>query len=430
MRGRTRRFSPAGTLLFAACVSFASACSPGGDRAPTDANTGVLTGADVLVRDDFEEIRGMRVGLIANHTATVGGEHLADLIHRSPAVELGALFGPEHGLRGENAAGDRIDDGVDDATGAPVYSLYGETRRPTDGMLEGIDALVFDIQDVGARFYTYISTMGLAMQSAAEHSIPFYVLDRPNPLGGEVMEGFVLDTSLVSFVGRYPIPQRHGLTVGEIAAMIRGEKWLPSVDSVRLRVIGMEGWSRSMLWPDTGRDWVPPSPNLPTFESALVYPGSALLEATSASEGRGTPVPFLTVGAPWMQARSVIAGLPEASTAGLALTPGLVTPVDIPGKAINPKFEGVPIEMIRIEVVRPGDVRAVEFGVDLVRTIYDLAPDSVRGDFFNGRWLRLLSGTDRLQAMIESGRSAASIRSEWEPGLRAFEALRRPYLLY
>lgn len=416
-------------LLLTALLAGACSSSPeDGDAADDPAP--VITGADRLVEDGFAPLDGLSVGLIANHTAVASGRHLADLLHEAESVELAALFGPEHGLRGEAAAGEEVDDGIDDATGAPVYSLYGDTRRPTEEMLGGIDALVFDIQDVGARFYTYISTMGLAMQSAAEEGIPFYVLDRPNPLGGEVMEGFVLDTTFTSFVGRYPIPQRHGLTVGEIARMIRGEGWLPSMDSLDLHVIPVSGWTRSMLWPDTGIEWIPPSPNLPSFESALVYPGTALFEATSASEGRGTPAPFLTIGAPWMSADSVIVRLPFGAVAGLRLVAARTTPVDLPGKAVNPKFEGTPIEAIGIEVRSPEDVRAVEFGIDLVRIMYESAPDSIRMDFFNERWMALLAGTDRLQGMIQSGRTARSIRSEWEGELAAFQELREPYLLY
>ncbi|NNF03504.1 MAG: DUF1343 domain-containing protein, partial [Rhodothermales bacterium] len=387
-----------GIALLALAACFAGAgCAPSEDDSPVDTRAdAVLTGADVLVRDGFRQLDGLSIGLIANHTAVSGGRHLADLIHEAPNVELAALFGPEHGLRGQAAAGEQVADGIDDATGAPVYSLYGDTRRPTPEMLEGVDALVFDIQDVGARFYTYISTMGLAMQSATENGIPFYVLDRPNPLGGEVMEGFVLDTTHTSFVGLYPIPQRHGMTVGEIAGMIRGQAWLPAVDSVELHVVPMSGWTRSTLWPETGLDWLPPSPNLPSFESALVYPGTALFEATTASEGRGTPSPFLTVGAPWLPADSVLARLPVESIEGLRLVAGRATPVELPGKAVNPKFEGQPMEAIVIEVRSPGSVRAVEFGIDLVRTVYESAPDSVRQAFFNERWLTLLSGTDRL----------------------------------
>ena len=195
------------------------------------------TGAQTLVANDFDALAGQRVGLIVNHTARVDTAHLIDRIHRAPNVEIGALFGPEHGLRGTADAGEKVADGVDDRTGAPIYSLYGANRQPTAAQLEGLDALVFDIQDVGARFYTYISTMGLAMQAAAESDVPFIVLDRPNPLGGDYVSGFVREPEQESFVGQYPIPIAHGMTVGELARMIQGEAMLPGLESLDLRVV-------------------------------------------------------------------------------------------------------------------------------------------------------------------------------------------------
>ena len=236
------------------------------------------------------------VGLVVNHTALVGDEHLINLVHAAPNVRVGAIFGPEHGLRGKAEDGEAVSDGKDLLTGAPVYSLYGATRKPTSTMLAGLDVLIFDIQDVGARFYTFISTMGLSMQAAAEAGIPFIVLDRPNPLSGAYVSGFVLESEQESFVGQYAIPIAHGLTVGELAMMIQGEGLMPSLESLALEVVSMEGWDRSMQWPDTGRPWVATSPNIPRFDNALVYPGTCFFEATSASEGRGTLTPFLQVG--------------------------------------------------------------------------------------------------------------------------------------
>jgi Uncharacterized protein conserved in bacteria len=244
----------------------------------------VRTGAEVLAADDFSELAGKEIGLIVNHTARVDTAHLIDRVDRSPAVELGALFGPEHGLRGTAGAGEAVADGRDEKTGAPVYSLYGETRRPTPKELEGLDALVFDVQDVGARFYTYITTMGLAMQAAAEADLEFVVLDRPNPLGGTYVSGFMLTPEHQSFVGRYPIPVAHGMTVGELARMIKGEAMLPGLDDLELTVVEMEGWTRNLRWPGTKRDWVPPSPNLPTWETALVYPGMCFFEGVRVNE--------------------------------------------------------------------------------------------------------------------------------------------------
>jgi len=390
------------------------------------ATTSVLTGADLLVQSDFEAVRGKNVGLIVNHTSRVGETHLIDLVSTSPSVNLVALFGPEHGIRGDEDAGAKIEDGLDDATGVPVYSLYGTNRRPTPEMMQGVDALVFDIQDVGARFYTFISTLGLSMQSAAESGASFYVLDRPNPLGGNEMEGFVLDTAYTSFVGQYPIPIRHGLTVGELAKMIQGEKWLPGLDSLDLHVISMQNWTREMLWPSTGLAWIPPSPNLPTFETALLYPGTCFFEATTASEGRGTDLPFLTVGAPWMDASSVSKpGFP-----GLVLVPGQTTPTERPGKSSSPKWKDTLIQSISIGIDDASKVRPVSTGLELVGRMVATSPDSVQKGLINERWLQLLGGTDRLKSMVESGYSGTQFQDAWESEIAAFALQRSAYLMY
>src|SRR5262245_2201020 len=248
------------------CTSAMARPSSSQSAAPTQP---IATGAEVLEASGFAALAGKRVGLITNHTGLVRGEHLADLLHKAPNVKLTAIFAPEHGFRGTAEAGAKVRDNVDAKTGVPVFSLYGASRKPTPQMLRNVDVLVFDIQDVGARFYTYIATMGLAMQAAAAARIPFLVLDRPNPLGGDYVSGFVLEPALRSFVGQYPIPIVHGLTVGELARMIQGEKWLEGLDTLELSLVQMRGWRRSMRWPQTGRTWVATSPNIPTFEAAL-----------------------------------------------------------------------------------------------------------------------------------------------------------------
>ena len=392
----------------------------------SDLTSTVLNGADVLVQSDFEVVRGKKIGLIVNHTSRVGETHLIDIISSSTSVELVALFGPEHGIRGDEDAGAKIEDGIDDATGVPVYSLYGANRRPTPDMLKGVDALVFDIQDVGARFYTFISTLGLSMQSAAEADISFYVLDRPNPLGGKEIEGFVLDTTYTSFVGQYPIPIRHGLTVGELAKMIQGEKWLPGLESLDLHVIAMKEWTRDMLWPETGLAWIPPSPNLPTFETALMYPGTCFFEATSASEGRGTDLPFLTVGAPWMDAVAVS----HSGILGLRLIPGQTTPTERPGKSSSPKWKDVQINSVSIEITEPKNVQPVSAGLELISRMYSSSTDSVQKGLFNEKWILLLGGNADLSELIKQGTSAKQFRTSWATELAEFEKLRSPYLLY
>lgn len=414
-----------------------SACDlPGGraDGASSDAAIRppalVSTGADVLVASGFEALDGMRVGLVVNHTARSEGRHLIDWIHEAPNVELGALFGPEHGIRGDEDAGAKIEDGIDDATGVPVYSLYGQIRRPTPEMMAGLDGLVFDIQDVGARFYTFISTMGLSMQSAAEAGVPFIVLDRPNPLGGEHVEGAIRGDSLVSFVSQYPIPVRHGLTVGELARMIKGEGWLPGLENLDLRVVEMEGWERSMFWPETGLEWIAPSPNLPSFEAALAYPGTCFFEATTASEGRGTSEPFLTVGAPWLDAETLAAELHEWGTPGLRITAGRTTPISIPGASTNPKWQDTEIGSLHIEITDPDSVSAAATGLDIVARMYRMAPDDVKAEFFRERWMALLSGSPETLDRVKGGMDREAWEWTWEADTEAFRAQRKPYLLY
>ena len=257
----------------------------------------VRPGIEVLLSDSIALVRGRRVGLITNHTGRDrSGTPSIDLLAGHPEVELVALYSPEHGIRGSAEAGVRVAGSVDERTGLPVHSLYGETRTPTAEMLEGVEVLLFDIQDVGARYYTYLSTMALAMEAAGEHGIPFVVLDRPNPIGGDPVQGNVLDPGFASFVGLYPIPMRHGLTAGEFARMAVGEFGV----QVELSVAVADGWRRTMPFEDTGIPWIAPSPNMPSVESALHYPGTCLFEGTPISVGRGTDRAFQLVGAPWL----------------------------------------------------------------------------------------------------------------------------------
>ncbi len=410
---------------------------------PVQADT-VRTGAQRLADAEFAALDGMRIGLVTNQTATVdtddgGPPHLIDRLADAPNVELAALFGPEHGLRGEAEAGAAVAGGVDAHTGVPVYSLYGSGKKPPPNALAGLDALVFDVQDVGARFYTYISTMGYAMQAAAEAGFPFVLLDRPNPLGGDVVDGFVREDSLTSFVGLHPIPVQHGLTVGELARMIQGERWLPGLDSLDLRVIPMTGWRRAMRWPATGLPFVPTSPNIPDFVTALVYPGMALLEGTTASEGRGTDAPFLTVGAAWADAEALADTLNARGLPGVRFEPARFVPRSIPGRAASPKGEGVEQRGVRLVVTDAQAVRPVEVGVQLLHALYRqqraqayFGPGPFEQDttVFLPGWLAKLAGTPRLQRMLEAGARPAQIIAAWTDEVAAFEAARRPYLLY
>ena len=260
----------------------------------------VRTGLDVLIEDHPNYLRGRSIGLVTNHTGiTKNNEKNYELFQTNSAISLKRIFAPEHGFYGEASAGAKVDYDGENTSGPEIISLYGKTRKPTKEMLDGIDLIIYDIQDVGARFYTYISTLGLVMEAAGEYGIDVMVLDRPNPIGGEIIEGAILDTAFKSFVGYYPIPIRYALTVGELSQMAIQEGWLTS-SPPNLTIVKMDGWERKMFYDDTNLPWVPPSPNIPDLETAIIYPGMCLYEATNVSEGRGTNNPFKQIGAPWM----------------------------------------------------------------------------------------------------------------------------------
>lgn len=424
-------------MRLACLLAFAlllTACDPpaaeNSDAEPAE-SADVRTGAQVLADGGFAELAGKRVGLVVNHTALVDTTHLADLLHAADAVTVSAIFGPEHGFRGDADAGAKIDDGTDPRTGVPVYSLYGQTRKPTADMLADVDVLAFDIQDIGARFYTYISTMGLAMQAAAEQGIPFVVLDRPNPLGGEHVEGFLRAEGFESFVGQYPIPITHGMTVGELARMIKGEGLMSGLADLDLRVVEMEGWTRATMWPETGLDWVPPSPNIPTFETALVYAGTCFFEATpTVSEGRGTRTPFTLVGAPWADSDALVATLDAADLPGARFEAAAYTPVSIEGMSSSPKLEGQALSGLRIGVTDVDAYDPVRTGIHILHAFYQQADEATRADFFNTRWMGLLSGSARTEELFAEGASPEAIVAAWQDETQAFRTARTPYLLY
>jgi uncharacterized protein YbbC (DUF1343 family) len=391
----------------------------------------VVVGAEVLLANRFAPLAGKRVGLIANQTSLANGTHLADLLKAAPGVTLAAIFAPEHGLRGAAEAGASVGHSVDAKTGVPVWSLYGRTRKPTPAMLRGIDALVFDVQDIGARFYTYISTLGLAMQAAAAAKIPFIVLDRPNPLGGDYVAGFVLEGSLRSFVGQYPIPIVHGLTVGEIARMIKGEGWLDGLQRLDLEVVGIENWQRAMRWPETQLPWVPTSPNIPTFQSALLYPGIGLVGETNVNEGRGTATPFGVFGAPWLAAPRLIERLERAQFAGVRFEAASYVPVSIPGAAKHPRFVGKPVSGVRLLVTDAARVEPLEIGVHVLAALAaEARASNVRRLIANVAMFHALAGTKRLYRMLLEGREASAIVAAWRDEVETFKVRRAKYLLY
>ena len=340
-----------------------------------------------------------------------------------------ALYGPEHGIRGDADAGALQQDGTDRSTGVKVFSIYGRDRAPTDAMMEGVDVLVFDVQDVGSRYYTYISSMGLSMQSAARKGIPFVVLDRPNPLGGTYVAGFTLQPPQRSFVGQFEIPQVHGLTVGELARMLKGERLVSGLENLDLRIVQAEGWQRTMRWPQYGGAWVPPSPNVPSYDAALVYGGTTLFEGTEASEGRGTRTPFLRLGAPWARGAALAATLNARRLPGVRFTAASFTPVAIVGMSSEPKLKDVPVQGVDIEVTDASAVRPTELGVYVLYDFLQQAPNKTaffaRPDFFDR-----LTGTPRMREMFVAGATPEQIIAAYGPDVARFEAARRPYLLY
>lgn len=387
----------------------------------------VLTGLDVMKSMGFKPLLGKRVGIVTNHTAlTREGEHLVDLLAAAEGVTVAAIYAPEHGFRGNTEGGGTIQDGIDTQTGIRIYSLYGPNREPNAEMLQEIDILVYDIQDVGARFYTYISTMGYVLQAGARYDIPVMILDRPNPLGRKT-GGNVLDPGFESFVGRYPIPIRYGLTIGELARMIIGERMLEDVETVSLHVVECEGWNGE-YWQNTDLSWVAPSPNMRNTNETLTYPGLCLLEGVGISEGRGTEEPFEVVGTPYFNSELMIKELEKTGLQGFNLEPVKYTPVDMPGVAMNPIFEGEEVQGMRIQVTDPELFQPVEFLIHLLVTAKRHYPDKFS-------WRRStgpdrLWGGDYLRLMIDANNSAEEIISMYQEELTDYTNTCSKYFIY
>ncbi|MDZ7756394.1 MAG: DUF1343 domain-containing protein [Rhodohalobacter sp.] len=379
----------------------------------------IKSGAEVLLDEHLEELKGRKVGLIMNPTSRVDGVHMLDTL-LSLGVNVRALYAAEHGFRGEAGAGEVIEDGVDQTTGLPVFSLYGTSKKPTPEMLEDVDLLLFDLPDMGVRFYTYSATMGLVLEAAWENKKEVWVLDRPNPLGGDYVAGWTLQDEYKSFVGYYPMPIVYGLTMGEIAGMAVGEGWIDTGDDLNYEVIEMKGWNRNMIWPETGLTWIAPSPNLPTFDHAFAYTGTVIFEGTNLSEGRGTDSPFLTIGSPGFNyVPSAIRKLEEEHQ--VQLDSISFTPRSIPGKAVSPKLENELSEGIRISFPKGYEsTDPLNLGMDLLLYAKDHADNFEITDFANK-----LFGID-LESIIENGDPLPS----WKEDVSIFKSKRESYLLY
>lgn len=380
-------------------------------------------GVDVLLKDQKALLKGKKVGLITNPTGVDQSlTSIVDTFYHDPDIELTALYGPEHGVRGSEEAGAYVPFYIDEKTGLPVYSLYGETKKPTPEMLKNVDVLVFDIQDVGTRFYTYIYTMAYAMEAAKENNIPFIVLDRPNPLGGTKVEGPILDPKYSSFVGMYPIALRHGMTVGELAKYFNKEFKI----GADLTVVKMKGWKRSQYYDETPLHWVLPSPNMPTLDTALVYPGAALIEGTNVSEGRGTTKPFELIGAPFIDGEELAQKLNELKLPGVLFRSAYFTPS-------TSKFAGQLAGGIQIHITNRDRYQSVPTGIAIVKTIHDLYPDkfAFRAEDKNGvSYFDNLIGNGWVRKEINDGTSLQDIVKQWKKDLKQFEKTRKQYLLY
>jgi uncharacterized protein YbbC (DUF1343 family)/CubicO group peptidase (beta-lactamase class C family) len=377
------------------------------------ADAEVLTGIDVLERDNFKPLAGMRIGLVTNHTGRDrAGRQTIDVLHSATNVKLVALFSPEHGIRG--LADEKVSDSKDEKTGLPIYSLYGETRRPKPEQLKDLDALVFDIQDVGARFYTYISTLGYVMEEAARARLPVFVLDRPNPIGGTEVEGPVADADKLSFIAYHRIPVRHGMTMGELARLFNEERKL----GCDLRVVKMENWRRGMWLDATNLTWVNPSPNMRSLLEATLYPGVGLLETTNLSVGRGTDTPFEVIGAPWLNGQRLASYLNNRKIAGVRFVPVRFTPNASVFK--NEECGGV-----NIIVTDRSRFRPVPSGIEIAVALRKLYPAEWKVDDY----ARLLVNAESLVA-IKRGDEPEEVARLWAEKLTEFRRARARVLLY
>lgn len=376
--------------------------------------TPTLTGIDVLAQDGFAVLRGLRVGLVTNPTGrTQAGQATADVLFHAPGVRLTALFGPEHGIRGDYDQ-PHVDDGTDAETGLPVFSLYGARTAPTAEQLSTVDCLVFDIQDIGCRFYTYISTLGHVLDTASAHGLPVFVLDRPNPITGTHCEGPLPDPDKLSFTASHALPIRHGLTVGEIARLVRAERGL----TCPLTVVACEGWERGEWYDATGLLWTNPSPNMRSLIQATLYPGVGLLEMTNVSVGRGTDTPFEVMGAPWVEARAFAAYVNDQDMPGVR-----AVPVEfMPRASVH---ANVPCQGVNLLVTDREAFDAVRLGITLAIALHALHPQAWQPEKF----ITLLASRAAYDRVI-AGHSSAQVAEGWTSDLADFSRRAQPHLLY
>jgi len=381
----------------------------------------ITPGIEVLLSDRLELLAGKRVALLTNQTGVDRkGVRNIDLLRAHPAINLVALFSPEHGVRGVAQAGEKVASGLDSKSGLPVHSLYGETKMPTAKMMKGIDIVLVDLQDIGTRFYTYSSTLLYMLRAAETSGAEVIVLDRPNPLGGVMIEGPVLESAFTSFVGSFAMPVRHGMTFGELAQMFVGENKLRT----RLHIIPMRGWYRN-LTPYAGWDlpWVPPSPNMRSPKTAAVYPGTALFEGTNISEGRGSEKPFEYIGAPFIDGSALAKRLNAMGLPGVAFEPASFKP-DFS------KYAGQDCHGVWVIPTNSKTFHPFRTGIALVKTVHDMYTDKFEFHPGTPAFFEQLAGTDSVRKGILEGKSVSDIERQWQPELDAFMSLRARYLIY
>ena len=403
----------------AVLVAFLLLSLSAGSQTPAESRRpAVQPGIEVFLADLPPALRGKRVGLITNHTGIDRSRTSdIDLIARHEGLKLVALLAPEHGIRGNAEAGVRIQDEKDPATGIPIYSLYtAEDRGPTPEMLKDVDVLVYDLQEVGGRTWTYVSTMALSMRAARRRNIPFVVLDRPNPIGGEIVEGALLDPAFASFVGMFPIPARHGMTVGELASLFNRKHGI----GAELIVVRAANWRRSAWFDETGLPWSNPSPNLRSLAALTSYPGSVYFEGTNLTEGRGTDRPFEQIGASWLNAPAVARRMNEATLPGIRFEPVTMA---VSGTAA--KFKGQTIAGIRFVITDRQVYRPVRTALLLIDEIKRQHPR----EFAWGPSIDRLTGSDKVRLAIDGDR-LAELLAEWDRDAADFREARKPFLLY
>ncbi|MGA8575984.1 MAG: DUF1343 domain-containing protein [Candidatus Cybelea sp.] len=375
-------------------------------------------GDEVFLRAAWRDLNGRSVGVITNPSGVTSQlESVIDAIRRHGAIKIKAIYAPEHGFRGDRGAGASVASSIDPQTHLPVYSLYGASRHPSAAMLADIDVLLFDIQDVGSRAYTYISTMAYAMQSARQFGKEFWVLDRPNPIGGTIVEGPVLEPAHESFIGLYPIPMRHAMTIGELATLFNERFGI----GAKLRVVRMNGWRRSTIWPDTGLQWVPTSPNVPTWQTTFVYVGTGLLDNAGVNNGSGFTMPFFLAGGPGIDGAKLAARLNARNLAGVWFRPAAWSP-------LTGFWEHRELTGVELIVFDPRRFYAVRTAVEILVAVRDLFPHAI--DVANVNGLDRDWGTDTIRTALLAGATPEAILAQWSSSVSQFEAMRRRYLLY